>query len=546
VRCRPSAKARDKAAGNPARRRIGESSTALPSSNGGFPVLRSRKACFLALAAGLLSAAVAGCSENRSALPPAGLAASLVHGSGTFVRAQSSVPAYMQIAFLMTDGSVLAQGSGSSGSAEWYKYVPDANGDYSDGTWSQVGSLQSGYAPEAFASEVLADGRLLIIGGEYNFPGNYDLQLVNLGAIYDPLTEKWTALNHPAGWQFIGDSPSSMLPNNDFIIGQKLTKEDATWNPASAKWTKITHNDKSDYDSEEGWTLLPDGTILTEDVKNATNSEIFNPSTGLWKSAGSTVVDLRSDSPFHQCLQYGPKKKDCYLPPGEIGPAILRPDGTVFATGSGQSGSGEGDGNTAVYTIATGKWAAGPDFPNNDNAGDSWASLMPSGDVLVFGVSGEMYLFDGTTFTDAGGESGVPLLLPTGQLAEFGGSLVLYTAPGKPKASWAPAISNVSKTLAPGKTYTITGTQFNGMSQAMAFGDEYQNNTNYPLVRVTMSKTKHVFYLRTHDHSTMGVATGTEAVYTYFDVPKTIEKGAGALVVVADGIASTPANVTIK
>ena len=35
------------------------------------------------------------------------------------------------------------------------------------------------------------------------------------------------------------------------------------------------------------------------------------------------------------CLQYGPKTKDCYLPPGEIGPAILRPDGTVFDTGSG-------------------------------------------------------------------------------------------------------------------------------------------------------------------------------------------------------------------
>jgi hypothetical protein len=336
------------------------------------------------------------------------------------------------------------------------------------------------------------------------------------------------------------------LPNNLFMIGQKLTKQDATWNPANGKWTEITNNAKADYNSEEGWTLLPNGTILTEDVKNATNSEIFNPSTNKWTSAGSTIVNLRSESPFHQCLQYGPKKKDCYLPPGEIGPAILRPNGTVFATGSGQSGSGYGVGHTAVYTISSGTWAAGPDFPNNDNAGDSWASLMPNGDVLVYGVSEEMYLFNGTTFTPVGKASGVPLLLPTGQLAEFGSSVVLYATSGSTKASWAPAIATVSTSLVPGKSYKITGTEFNGVSQAMAFGDEYQNSVNYPLVRVTMTKSKHVFYLRTHDHSTMGVATGTKPVSTHFDVPKTIETGAAQLVVVADGVPSAPVKVTIK
>jgi hypothetical protein len=494
--------------------------------------------------AGLIAAAVTGCSQNHSLLPSTGLASSLTPRAGTFARAKSSPPDYMQMAFLMTDGSVLTQGSYDPQS--WYKYTPDANGDYSDGTWTQVGSLQTGYGPSAFASQVLADGRLLIIGGEYNSPGNYDLQLVNLGAIYDPLTAKWTPLNHPKGWGFIGDSPSSMLANNLFMIGQKLTKQDATWNPANNKWTSIKNNDKADYNSEEGWTLLPNGTILTEDVKNATNSEIFNPSTNKWTSAGSTVVDLRSESPFHSCLQYGPKPKDCYLPPGEIGPALLLPNGTVFATGSGQNGSGYGLGHTAVYTISTGTWAAGPDFPNNDNAGDSWASLLPNGDALVYGVSGEMYLFNGSSFSTLGAASGIPLLLPTGQLAEFGGSVVLYTSSGKSNSSWAPAIATVSKSLAAGKTYKITGTQFNGMSQAMAFGDEYQNATNYPLVRVTMTKTKHVIYLRTHDHSTMGVQTGTKVVSTNFDVPKSVEKGSGLLVVVANGIASTPVTVTLK
>ena len=80
----------------------------------------------------------------------------------------------------------------------------------------------------------------------------------------------------------------------------------------------------------------------------------------------------------------------------------------------------------------------------------------------------------------------------------------------------------------------------------MAFGDEYQNATNYPLVRITNNSTKHVFYARTHDHSTMGVATGTKVVSTHFDVPKTIDTGASTLVVVANGIASKPVNVTVK
>lgn len=448
----------------------------------------------------------------------------------------------MQIGFLMTDGSLLTQGQSSYA---WYKYVPDSAGDYSSGTWSQVASLPTGYAPSAFASAVLPDGRLLISGGEYNSPGNYDLQLVNLGAIYDPVANTWTKLGHPKGWGFIGDSPSSVLPNGEYTIGQKLTKRVATYNAKNNSWKQYTRDGKSDWNAEEGWTLLPDGTILTEDVLNAPNSEIFTPSTGKWKSAGSTVVDLRSQSPYHSCLTYGPKAKDCYLPPGEIGPALLRPDGTVFATGSGQAGSGSGTGHTAVYTVSTKTWAAGPDFPNNDNAGDSWAALLPSGNVLVFGVSGEMYEWNGSGLTGVGYESGPPLLLPTGQVIMFGSSVVLYTPSGKPKSSWAPTITSVPTSLAPGSTYSIAGTQFNGWGQAMSFGDEYQNPTNYPLVRITNTKSGHVFYARTHDVSSMGVATGSEKITTNFDVPSSIDTGASTLVVVANGIPSTAVNVNI-
>jgi hypothetical protein len=97
-----------------------------------------------------------------------------------------------------------------------------------------------------------------------------------------------------------------------------------------------------------------------------------------------------------------------------------------------------------------------------------------------------------------------------------------------------------------GSTYKISGTQFNGLSQANAFGDEFQTATNYPLVRITNKSTGHVFYARTHGHSTMGVATGTKIVSTNFDVPASMETGASSLVVVANGIPSRAVNITVN
>ena len=97
-----------------------------------------------------------------------------------------------------------------------------------------------------------------------------------------------------------------------------------------------------------------------------------------------------------------------------------------------------------------------------------------------------------------------------------------------------------------GSTYGISGTQFNGLSQAAAVGDELNAATNYPLVRITNAATGHVVYARTHGHSSMGVATGNTLVATQFDVPATADTGPGSLVVVANGIASAPVSVTVN
>lgn len=441
------------------------------------------------------------------------------------------------IGLLLTDGTVMFQGNGCS---DWWKLSPDISGSYVKGKWKQAASLPSGYSPLYFASAVLADGRVVIEGGEYSNCGG-QFTLTNQGAIYDPKADKWTMLKPPKGWKYTGEPPSVVLPDGRYLLANKLDKRLAALDPKTLKWTAMSSAGKSDFNAEEGWTLLPDGSVLTFDVKNAPHSEIYDPAAQKWASAGSTIVDLHSP---HQggCIPYG---GGCYDPPGEVGPGILRPDGTVLASGSA-SNNGTGPGHTAIYDTATGKWTVGPDFPNGDNAGDSFAALLPNGRPLILGASGTLYELDGKKLISGPVAPGSLMVLPTGEVIVGGFPVQVYTSKGKALASWAPKITKFPASITRGSTYKISGKQFNGLSQAAAFGDEDETATNYPLVRITNQATHHVFYAKTHDHSTMGVATGNAIVSTNFDVPAGMETGASSLVVVANGIPSKAVSITVN
>lgn len=441
---------------------------------------------------------------------------------------------------LLTDGTVMVQGNVGN---DWWKLTPDRNGSYLNGTWSRLANLPANYEPYAFASAVQIDGRVVIVGGEYNF-GSFSF--TNLGAVYDPKADTWKNLLPPTGWAYIGDSPSSVLPDGKFLVGRKFDKKMASLDPITLKWTNLTSNGKSDWNAEEGYTLLPNGSILTWDVLNNPHSEKYIPSTGQWVSAGSTVANLQGP-PQVSCITYGHGLT--YCPPGETGPGILQPNGTVFATGGHHTG--DPTGHTSVYHPGVkitdpGTWVKGPDFPNGDDAGDNFAALLPNGHVLVEGSSGTLYEYNGTTLKPGPfGGGGSLIVLPTGQVL-VGGS-ELYTSTGTYQNAWRPVVNlKAGTSFVRGKTYILNGQQFNGLSQAASFGDEFETATNYPLVRITNTATGHVFYARTHNHSTMGVATGTTPVSTKFDVPLTAETGASTLEVVANGIPSLKVNITIN
>jgi hypothetical protein len=116
-------------------------------------------------------------------------------------------------ALMLTDGRAIVH---EYNTPNWWALQPDPKGSYLNGTWKKLASMPSNYAPLYFASQVLPDGRLLVEGGEYNFLNPVE---TNLGAIYDPVKNKWTNVNPPSGWANIGDSPAVVLSNGVFTMG---------------------------------------------------------------------------------------------------------------------------------------------------------------------------------------------------------------------------------------------------------------------------------------------------------------------------------------
>ena len=451
-------------------------------------------------------------------------------------------PFYPGAMIQLTDGTILVQDQGSlnGGTNRWWRLKPNSAGSYVNGTWSRVASMTSKYGPLYFASALLPDGRVIVMGGEYNFDKEV---FSNHGAIYNPVANTWTSVRPPAGggWAKIGDAPSTVLANGTFMLGASgvyaLTSE-ALLNAKTLTW-RGTGSGKADGNPEQGWSLLPDGNVLTVDAENRPDhAEVYNPQTGSWKSAGNTPVNIVDSK-------------------GEVGPQLLRPNGTVFAVGA--------TGSNAVYNTATGKWTAGPRFPligkKRLDSADGPAAVLPDGDILVAASPGEytppmrVFDFNGKTLTQVANPPNykhlassyvLMMVLPTGQVLvnDRTGDFEVYNPTGSPKAAWLPVITTVPATMSEGGTYTLSGKQLNGLTQAAAYGDDYQGATNYPLVRLTSNKTKAVFYARTFNMTSMTVAPGAKSSVK-FALSASIPTGGYTLVVVANGLASAGVPVTV-
>ena len=488
--------------------------------------------------------------------------------SGTWTRltGTSQFPGHSpDTALLMTDGTVMMH---DACTPYWYRLTPDVTGSYVRGSWYQVQRMDIGYGPLYFASQVLLDGRLIVEGGEHNFNGTKCVLGAEtyLGAIYDPVANSWSDLLPPTGWTRIGDATSALLQNGNYIVaGPHEAVGVLEW--PNLTWT-ITGTGKADGNGEEGWTLLPDGDVLTADITlhrgSPTPAEIYSSGAGTWSATGTALNVLVDPAAL------------------EIGPAVLRPDGTVFQVGANSCGAAGCAGHTGIYSPLTSTWSAGPDLPQISgdyyDTSDGPAAILPDGNVLVQASPSyacltkegkpspdcspsHFFEYDGSTFTQVNEPADAPnisstegrmLVLPSGNILwssqrSKGMDVEVYSPKGAWNVKWAPKLTSISSTtLVRGNTgYTASGTQFRGVSNGAAYGDDAQMSTNYPLVRIKNTATGHYCFARTHDFS---------ATQTSFDMPpvsppawwRPCETGASQLRVVVQGLLSKTVNVTVN
>jgi hypothetical protein len=125
---------------------------------------------------------------------------------------------------LLTDGAVICQHSNSK---SWGRLTRDPTGSYIHGSWDQIGDMKT--ARMYYASAVLADGRVIVAGGEYD--GGKDAVDLLSAEIYDPVRNLWSDLRVPVNFKHIGDAPCSVLPDGRFLIGSIESPETAIFSP---------------------------------------------------------------------------------------------------------------------------------------------------------------------------------------------------------------------------------------------------------------------------------------------------------------------------
>ena len=478
----------------------------------------------------------------------------------------------------MQDGTLVIQNYGTD---EWYKYTPDAFGQYDDGTWTKLADsatngTAAGYSPLFDAQAVLPDGRMIVEGGEYL---SLSEAWTTDGAIYDPVADKWTAMAPPKSWTSepnpvggntgtIGDAMGIVLPDGTFMLTNCCTTEMAKLDPTTLTWTAAGQN-KADINDEESWSVLFDGRIVTADANGGVSgsdtqhSEIYDPTMDMWSSLPQVPVALDDTTASGGGSH-------------EVGPEMTRPDGTIVAIG--------GTLHNAVFDPAAMTWTALADTPDGYATVDGPGATLPNGNVIFatapydnasFAPGTKWYEINGTTFTQVGATSDDAqlasfehflLMLPTGELlhtqdsyATATSTMQIYTpAPGVaanavPQILGEPQLVGMTAeaptapvlTLYKGRSYTMPIARMNGINLGATYGDDVQTFTDFPIVRVTASSSGHVWYCRTHDPSDRSTNPNEQGTAT-FDIPATVEGGTAEVAVIANGIASPALTVNIK
>jgi len=498
---------------------------------------RYTAACIAALCVALgLSAAPQAGAPNKS------------NAGGAWTPLVNQAPDFTGTMLLLTDGTVMVQGYDPGDN--WMRLTPDSTGSYVNGTWSNLAPMST---PRLyFATHVLQNGNVWLLGGEYT--GNpLAPHFTRTGELYNTLTNTWSPIaSHPEN--FFGDDPTMLLSNGKILAGSIISRNSYLYDIATNTWSAAipkVYNDSSD---EECWVKLPDGSVLTYDLfrsiaTGGSYAERFIPSASSWVSISPSDGTATGFIPQLSSPAVG----------FELGPLVRLLDGRIFVIGA--------TGHTALYSPSSNSWAAGPDVmgtlggnPALFGADDAPAAVLPNGHVLftadagpstvVFNPPTQVFDFDPDTDTISPVVSPttdlniVPafvtrmLTLPTGQVlfSDSDTQLWVWTSDGSAPNRLSPRIEGI--TYNGGGVFTLSGQQLNGQSAGSSYGDDVENDANYPLVTLTDTD-GHVFYARTTNWSLTEVGTATQKETVNFTVPASlVSDGIYKVAVGAAGITS--------
>jgi len=445
--------------------------------------------------------------------------------SGTWSPLTNPGPVGFSNCLVLSDGTIICAAGGGAGGSAWYRLTPDSRGSYTNGTWSQIASMND--TRLYYAAQVLTDGRVYVAGAE-------DGTGHDTAETYNPLTNIWTHTS-PSPLSNISDAISALLPNGDVLQSDSQSSV-AIYHPATDTWSSAaTPGDQNEAD----WVKLPDDSILTI-IAYGRNTQRYIPSQNIWVSEPPVPVDMYNNG-------------------GELGSGHLLPNGKVFWLG--------GTGNTVIYTPTgntnPGSWVAGPVIPNGSGANDAPAAMMANGKILCaccdsttsFGTKTLFYEYDYTTnsftqipdpnhtadLSDPTQAFATSMLdLPNGSVlyCGAGGKIYIYTPDGTQLTAGKPVITSVAKNA--DGSYHLIGTGLTGLSVGAKYGDDKQMNSNYPIVHLTDNTTGNVYYARTYNWTSTGVMTGSKVITTEFKLPAGLPNDPYSLVVSANGLVSAP------
>ncbi len=286
------------------------------------------------------------------------------HGlAASWDRLNNFAPGGAGVMIQLTDGTVMIQNGSSQ---NWMRLTPDAKGSYINGTWSANPIAPMNLDRLYFAAQVLQDGRVWVLGGEYSGP-YLDSNITPEAEIWNPVSNSW--------------SPAASYPPELGPFGcGTITVSSAVNESATDVLTGIYSTSRL----QVGWTVsgtgIPSGTTVTS-IDSPSQVHISNPATS------TQIVVARFTGRTLACF-------------GDD-PSILLPNGDIFA--------GNIFTNTvATYSVATDAWTSSVSKYYSDRSDEEGWAKLSNDKILVYDLfqsisasngNGYAELFDPYTHT---------------------------------------------------------------------------------------------------------------------------------------------------